>query len=77
MQQVRAFTHGPGWCMVLASSIGKKGLIIKSKATSAPPRAGTRYINKYIYIYISIHIYIYINDKIYIYIYKYIFAVEK
>ena len=42
--QVRAkhaFTHGPGWRTVLASSIGEKVLLIKSKATSAPPRAGT------------------------------------
>ena len=44
MQQVRAkhaFTHGPGWRTVLASSIGEKSLIFKSKATSAPPPAGT------------------------------------
>ena len=36
-----ACTHGPGWHTVRASSIDEKGLIIKSKATSAPPRAGT------------------------------------
>ena len=44
VQQVRAkhaFTHGPGWRTLLASSIGEKGLLIKSKSTSAPPRAGT------------------------------------
>ena len=44
VQQVRAkhaFTRGPGWRTVLANSIGEKGPIIKSNATSAPPRAGT------------------------------------
>ena len=44
MQEVRAkhaFTHGPGWRTAHASSIDEKGLIVKSKATSAPPRAGT------------------------------------
>ena len=44
VQQVRAkpaCRHGPGWRTVHASSIDEKGLIIKSKATSAPPRAGT------------------------------------
>ena len=70
VQQVRAkhaFTHGPGWRTVLASSIGEKGLIIKSKATSAPPRAGTTGIYIYIYLYILIYILIYIYTYIYIY----------
>jgi len=34
-------THGPGWRTAHASSIDEKGLIVKSKATSAPPRVGT------------------------------------
>ena len=63
MQQVRAkhaFTNGPGWRTVLASSIGAKGLVIKSKATSAPPRAGTTGMElfKHMYMYI-LYIYIY------------------
>ena len=33
-----------------ASSIDEKGLIIKSKATSAPPRAGTTGINEEVYV---------------------------
>ena len=39
----KARTHGPGWRTAHASSIDEKGLIVKSKskATSAPPRAGT------------------------------------
>ena len=37
----KASTHGPGWRTAHASSIDKNGLIVKSKATSAPPRAGT------------------------------------
>ena len=37
----KACAHGPGWRTAHASTIDEKGLIIKSKATSAPPRAGT------------------------------------
>ena len=37
----KARTLWPGWRMAHASSIDEKGLIIKSKATLAPPRAGT------------------------------------
>ena len=40
----KARTHWPGWRTAHASSIDEKGLLIiliKSKATSAPPRAGT------------------------------------
>ena len=42
-QQVRthAWTTTPGGRRAHASSINEKGLIVKSKATSAPPRAGT------------------------------------
>ena len=36
-----AHTDGPGWRTAHASSIDEKGLKVKSKATSAPPRAGT------------------------------------
>ena len=36
-----ARTHGLGWRTARASSIDEKGLIYISKATSAPPRAGT------------------------------------
>ena len=36
-----ARTDGPGWRTAHASSIDEKGLIVNSKATSAPPRAGT------------------------------------
>ena len=36
-----ARTHGLGWRTAHASSIDEKGLIYISKATSAPPRAGT------------------------------------
>ena len=42
-QQARthAWTTTPGGRTAHASSIDEKGLIVKSKATSAPPRAGT------------------------------------
>ena len=36
-----AHTDGPGWRTAHASSIDEKGLKVKSKATSGPPRAGT------------------------------------
>ena len=39
VQQVRASKHARRTAR--ASSIDEKGLIVKSKATSAPPRAGT------------------------------------
>ena len=39
-QQYAQSTHGPGWRTAHASSIDEKGLIAKSKATSAPPRVG-------------------------------------
>ena len=70
VQQVRAkhaFTNGPGWRTVLASSIGAKGLVIKSKATSAPPRAGTTGMElfKHMYMYI-LYIYVYYIYILYI-----------
>ena len=37
----KARTHGPGRRTAHASSIDEKGLIVKSKATSVPPHAGT------------------------------------
>ena len=47
-QQARthAWTTTPGGRTAHASSIDEKGLIVKSKATSAPPRVGTTGIGR-------------------------------
>ena len=54
---LKAHKHGPGWRTAHASSldsIDEKGFIVRSKATSAPPRAGTTGYNSNNFVPVSV-----------------------